>query len=97
MRNHQEVDPILRNGPAGLLNLANLLDWISELKLDPNDPKNGDIMALKQLIVSIYSDSDMDAQTLKEYWSSKKHFRMHLPKWLDSLIHGVYVFYFNSI
>jgi coiled-coil and C2 domain-containing protein 2A len=63
-------------------------EWISDLKMDPNDPRNKDIIRLKQLIYSIYTETNMDIFTIKEYWSSREFFRIKPPKWLDRILFG---------
>ena len=57
--------------------------------MDPNDPRNSEILALKQLVHSAHSDSQLDIHTLHEYWSSKQSFRLNLPLWLERLVAGV--------
>ena len=57
--------------------------------MDPNDPRNSEIVALKQLVHSVHSDTRVYSMSLREYWTSKNSFRLKLPMWLNRLVAGV--------
>ncbi|KAJ3083127.1 Coiled-coil and C2 domain-containing protein 2A, partial [Quaeritorhiza haematococci] len=46
------ADPLRTIGPGGLLNLRKLMNWIVNLQVDPNDPRNHDILRLQQTITT---------------------------------------------
>jgi coiled-coil and C2 domain-containing protein 2A len=57
--------------------------------MDPNDPRNAEILELKQLLLSLYDDPSMDFSTLKDYWSLRENFRLEMPSWLKRAITGL--------
>ena len=57
--------------------------------MDPNDPRNKEVINLKQMIHSVYTDANMDIYTIKEYWASRDFFRLNPPKWLERILFGV--------
>ena len=89
------VDPLKSIGPAGLLSIRKLMDWIVDIRLDPNDPRNHNILGLKQLVLQTYNGvipsriiSDLNETPdqsvilnipFHQYWKTKKYFRVHLP------------------
>jgi hypothetical protein len=57
--------------------------------VDPNDPRNAEILELKQLLLSLYDDPSMDFGTLKDYWLLRENFRLDIPSWLKRAVTGV--------
>ncbi|KAJ3413142.1 Coiled-coil and C2 domain-containing protein 2A [Chytridiales sp. JEL 0842] len=83
--NLQYTDPLTTSGPSGLLNLRKLMEWINDLKIDPNDPRNAEILQLKKLVQMGYSDG----LKFHEYWATRKFFRLHIPTKMQELTMGV--------
>jgi hypothetical protein len=48
-------DPLQQVGPAGSLSIRKLMDWISGIRLDPNDPRNQSLFRLKQLVTQTFN------------------------------------------
>ncbi|KAJ3279724.1 Coiled-coil and C2 domain-containing protein 2A [Borealophlyctis nickersoniae] len=64
-------------------------DWIEDVRLDPNDPRNQDLLHLKHLVRAA-SDSSLPAGgTFREHWAAAKFFRIGLPKWMEEAALGV--------
>jgi hypothetical protein len=61
------------------------MDWIMDLKIDPNDPRNNDIVQLKKLVQM----GSSDGLKFHEYWSSKRFYRLHIPQQIEELTIGV--------
>ncbi|KAJ3105635.1 Coiled-coil and C2 domain-containing protein 2A [Phlyctochytrium planicorne] len=82
---HRVIDPLLSSGPSGLLNLRKLMDWIKDSPIDANDPQNGDLVGLKEL-VERGTDHGL---TFYEYWTQRQFFRLDIPKKLAEACFGV--------
>ncbi|TPX38611.1 hypothetical protein CcCBS67573_g10709, partial [Chytriomyces confervae] len=79
------TDPLSVTGPSGLLNLRKLMDWIMDVKLDPNDPRNVDVLRLKKLVQM----GGHEGLSFHEYWSERKYFRLDVPRKMKELAQGV--------
>ncbi|KAJ3196677.1 Coiled-coil and C2 domain-containing protein 2A [Irineochytrium annulatum] len=79
------VDPLKSKGPSGILNLRKLMDWITEMKLDPNDPRDAEMIKLRRMVES----SAENGITFYEYWMQRGFFRLHLPVNLEMATVGV--------
>ncbi|KAJ3221081.1 Coiled-coil and C2 domain-containing protein 2A [Clydaea vesicula] len=44
------MDPLKKFGCPGIISLKKLMDWILEIRLDPNDQRNQSLLRLKQLV-----------------------------------------------
>ncbi|KAK5665703.1 hypothetical protein QVD99_007347 [Batrachochytrium dendrobatidis] len=83
---HQQcLDLTNAHGPPGLLNLPRFMEYVVDMKVDPNDPRNGDILKLKALVQSVSGPDDASAISFKEYWKSRNCMRLGLPAWLHRL------------
>ena len=61
----------------GLMNLKTMMEWISDPKIDPNDPRNVVITKMKNLLKELSSnDKDLKDQNV---------FRLGLPSWLHDM------------
>ena len=78
-------DPLSFNGPAGLLNLQKMIEWILNTNIDPNNPRNTDLVGIRELVDSVVSDDNIPLK----HWHSTGFFRAGLPKWLEKLAFGV--------
>lgn len=80
-------EPLQLNGPSGLLNLSKMIEWATEQQLDPNDPRNEQIIGLKRLVESVCGVMDINGQL--RGWKSKSFLRLGLPHWLHCMTVGV--------
>ncbi|KAH6578132.1 hypothetical protein BASA62_000424 [Batrachochytrium salamandrivorans] len=85
VQNQRRSDPISFHGPPGHVNLPNLMKYVADMKVDPNDPRNGDILKLKSLVESVSGGCHLSAEPNNEYWKSRSIFRLGLPTWLHNL------------
>ncbi|KAH9254724.1 hypothetical protein BASA81_007275 [Batrachochytrium salamandrivorans] len=85
VQNQRRSDPISFHGPPGHVNLPNLMKYVADMKVDPNDPRNGDILKLKSLVESVSGGCHLSAEPINEYWKSRSIFRLGLPTWLHNL------------
>ncbi|KAJ3198266.1 Coiled-coil and C2 domain-containing protein 2A, partial [Entophlyctis luteolus] len=69
------TDPLFVKGSSGLLNVRKLMDWIMDVKFDPNDPRNQDVLRLKQLVQM----GGSDGLSFHNYWNHRKVFRLQIP------------------
>ncbi|KAJ3074753.1 Coiled-coil and C2 domain-containing protein 2A [Podochytrium sp. JEL0797] len=83
--NSKFTDPLCVSGASGLLNLRKLMDWIVDIKFDPNDPRNADVLRLKQLVQM----GGSNGLSFHEYWSQRKYFRLHIPSRINQITLGV--------
>ncbi|ORY45278.1 hypothetical protein BCR33DRAFT_716564 [Rhizoclosmatium globosum] len=83
--NSKYTDPLCVSGAAGLLNLRKLMDWIMDVKFDPNDPRNSDVLRMKQLVQM----GGGDGLSFHDYWSQRKYFRLHIPSRINQITLGV--------
>ncbi|KAJ3015755.1 UNVERIFIED_CONTAM: Coiled-coil and C2 domain-containing protein 2A, partial [Siphonaria sp. JEL0065] len=83
--NSKYTDPLCVSGASGLLNLRKLMDWIMDIKFDPNDPRNSDVLRMKQLVQMDASDG----LSFHDYWSQRKYFRLHIPEKVNRITLGV--------
>lgn len=79
------TDPLSFHGPAGLLNLPKMIEWILKTNFDPNDPRNMDLVRIRELVDSVVAEDGHPLTT----WSSQGFFRVGLPEWLHRLTLGV--------
>ncbi|KAI8621278.1 hypothetical protein BC830DRAFT_275158 [Chytriomyces sp. MP71] len=79
------TDPLSIMGPSGLLNLRKLMDWIMDVKFDPNDPRNTDVLKLKKLVQM----GGHEGLSFHEYWSQRRYFRLEMPTKMKQLAQGV--------
>ncbi|ORX82345.1 hypothetical protein BCR32DRAFT_292732 [Anaeromyces robustus] len=63
-------DPTNTACPIGIVNLKQLIKWISTINIDPNDPRNVKLMQLYETI----------KDELMEPWCNKDFFRLDIPK-----------------
>ena len=91
-------DPISTFGPPGVISLQKLLvlfliynnkKWCADLSFDPNDPRNQEIIKLKQLIFSLTDPHNPLSLTFYEYLNKKNFFRNAFPNWLMIRVFGV--------
>ncbi|KAL2914077.1 hypothetical protein HK105_206335 [Polyrhizophydium stewartii] len=61
------------------------LEWVADMRLDPNDPRNGDIMRLKALLRSVSGLENPSVASVQEYWHSRSVLRLGLPRWLHRM------------
>ncbi|KAI8925641.1 hypothetical protein BC831DRAFT_263275 [Entophlyctis helioformis] len=85
----RRMDPISFHGPPGLLNLPMLMEWIADMRLDPNDPRNGDILKLKSLVQSVSGLTDPSVANISDYWRARSVFRLGIPQWLHKQMFGL--------
>lgn len=78
-------DPLSFHGPAGLLNLPSMIEWILKTNFDPNDPRNADLMKIRELIDSVAGHDTLSLSS----WNSQGFFRVGLPEWLHRMTLGV--------
>ena len=79
------TDGLTFHGPAGLLNLPKMIEWILKTNFDPNDPRNTDLVRIRELVDSVMAD---DGNSLSGY-TFNGVFREELPLWLKSIAFGV--------
>eukprot|EP00842_Homolaphlyctis_polyrhiza_P004473 jgi/Hompol1/5026/HPOL_000561-RA len=82
------LDPISSHGPPGRLNLPKLMEWVADMQLDPNDPRNSHILKLKMLLSSVSNEQDLTTNSIQEYWRSRSVLRLGLPRWLQQTMFG---------
>jgi hypothetical protein len=80
--NSSFFDPLSSRGPVGLLNLPSLIEWVSKSKFDPNDPRNNELLALKEMIGSVCGIDSGNLNGTLFRWSNLAFFRAGLPHWL---------------
>ncbi|KAI9202742.1 uncharacterized protein BJ171DRAFT_626486 [Polychytrium aggregatum] len=83
------VDPLSKGGIHGTINVRSIMKWISDLSMDPNDPRNSHILQLKQLLTASTSGTELGGQTFHEYWSSKRFMRFRIPRMFADAAFGV--------
>ncbi|KAI8912604.1 hypothetical protein EDD86DRAFT_245490 [Gorgonomyces haynaldii] len=67
--------------PFGKKHTGMINEWIVDKSIDPNDPRNVDMLKLKQLVDNVYMrHGDMTMS----YWKGKEFFRAQIPDWLRS-------------
>ncbi|RKO83931.1 hypothetical protein BDK51DRAFT_34798, partial [Blyttiomyces helicus] len=81
-------DPLTSSGPIGRINIQKLMDWIENTRLDPNDPRNQDLLRLKQLVQAVHDPSDPAGATFHTYLTSRRFFRLGVPRWMEELVMG---------
>jgi coiled-coil and C2 domain-containing protein 2A len=85
MNSSLPTDPITFHGTAGLLNLPKMIEWILKTNFDPNDPRNMDLVRIRELVDSVMHE---DGNSLSDY-TINGIFRAELPLWLQRLTLGV--------
>ena len=73
-----------------------LKEWILRTNFDPNDPRNADLMKIRELIDSVVGQDTLSLSN----WNSQGFFRVGLPSWLSQMTLGVGVssaFFWNLI
>ena len=83
------LDPINYNGPPGLLNLPKLMQWVVDMRIDPNDPRNNEILMLKSTVQSVSKLLSATASSVYDYWNTRAVFRLGLPQWLHDVTIGI--------
>ncbi|KAJ3274699.1 Coiled-coil and C2 domain-containing protein 2A [Terramyces sp. JEL0728] len=77
-------DPLSFHGPVGLLNLPKMIEWLGKTIVDPNDPRNQNLLQIKQLFDTVYGNSK---KVIKN--NSRCFFRENIPNWLHDITLGV--------
>ncbi|KAJ3050351.1 Coiled-coil and C2 domain-containing protein 2A [Rhizophlyctis rosea] len=83
--------PILRSsGPLGLVNLRKVMDWINDIRLDVNDPRNQDILRLQKAVHAVAdTDGPVTAENFRQHWVEGKFFRLGVPIWMEQAAVGI--------
>ncbi|KAJ3318484.1 Coiled-coil and C2 domain-containing protein 2A [Boothiomyces sp. JEL0866] len=77
-------DPLSFHGPVGLLNIPKMIEWLGKSIVDPNDPRNQNLLQIKQLFDTVYGHSKNALAN-----DSQCFFRENIPNWLHELTLGV--------
>jgi hypothetical protein len=64
-------------------------EWVSKSIFDPNDPRNNELLAVKQLISNVCGADESNLNHILLQWAQTPFFRIGLPKWLHRATLGV--------
>ncbi|KAI8809764.1 hypothetical protein BJ742DRAFT_738029 [Cladochytrium replicatum] len=70
------LDPFKTLSTPGSINLRKLMEWTSEIKIDPNDPANDQITKLSSLFAALENRYGI---SVDEFWREQQTFRLKLP------------------
>jgi hypothetical protein len=82
-------DPLSFHGPAGLLNLPKMIEWVSKTTFDPNDPRNDDLMGIKRIMEMVVDGNEEGGTDSVLKWHNTPFFRVGLPEWLHRKTLGI--------
>ncbi|KAJ3139071.1 hypothetical protein HK100_012101 [Physocladia obscura] len=61
------------------------MDWVMDVKFDPNDPRNSDVLQMKQLVQM----GGSEGLSFHECWSQRKYFRLNIPNRIWEMALGI--------
>ncbi|KAJ3340876.1 Coiled-coil and C2 domain-containing protein 2A [Gonapodya sp. JEL0774] len=72
---------------VGIYNIRKLVEWVSHLRLDPNNPLTRDLVHLRDLVTSSNPTvgANPDLASAVAYWIKRRFFRLCLPTQLERL------------
>jgi coiled-coil and C2 domain-containing protein 2A len=64
-----------------------MIEWVIERGFDPNDPRNDELLKLRELVESVCGS--LHQTSAQAFWKGREFFRLGIPRWLHRMTLGV--------